>query len=103
MKSAGTLTESAALPGVSQAAGRCKTQLSAFVYTGARVLREKLATGARIANDLYEEIKSITVEERIRLFSLSLAEVHRELQESITHIETMLEALQKSEQNHANW
>ncbi|MGC6031603.1 diguanylate cyclase domain-containing protein [Enterobacter kobei] len=54
----------------------------------------------RTANDLYEEMKSMTVEERIRFFSLSLAEVHRELQESITQIETMQEALRESELNH---
>ena len=37
----------------------------------------------RTASDLYSEMKNMSVEERIRFFSLSLAEMHRELQESI--------------------
>ncbi|SAJ08473.1 diguanylate cyclase/phosphodiesterase (GGDEF %26 EAL domains) with PAS/PAC sensor(s) [Klebsiella aerogenes] len=33
----------------------------------------------RSASDLYAEMKNMSVEERIRFFSLSLAEMHREL------------------------
>ncbi|ADO48482.1 diguanylate cyclase domain-containing protein [[Enterobacter] lignolyticus] len=55
---------------------------------------------ARTATELYEEMKCMTVEERIRFFSLSLAEVHRELQESIAQIESMQHALAESELNH---
>lgn len=47
----------------------------------------------RSASDLYAEMKNMSVEERIRFFSLSLAEMHRELQESISEIESMQRAL----------
>lgn len=54
----------------------------------------------RSASDLYAEMKNMSVEERIRFFSLSLAEMHRELQESISEIESMQRALAESEENH---
>ncbi len=54
----------------------------------------------RTASDLYSEMKNMSVEERIRFFSLSLAEMHRELQESISQIESMKQALEESEEYH---
>lgn len=54
----------------------------------------------RTASDLYSEMKNMSVEERIRFFSLSLAEIHRELQESISQIESMKQALEESEEYH---
>ncbi|HDC4405433.1 TPA: diguanylate cyclase [Enterobacter cloacae] len=54
----------------------------------------------RTASELYAEMKNMSVEERIRFFSLSLEEMHRELQESISQLETMQQALAESEENH---
>ncbi len=54
----------------------------------------------RTASDLYSEMKNMSVEERIRFFSLSLAKMHSELQESISQIESMKQALEESEEYH---
>ena len=54
----------------------------------------------RTASDLCSEMKKMSVEERIRFFSLSLEEMHRELQESIRQIESMKRALEESEEYH---
>ena len=54
----------------------------------------------RTASALYDEMKKMSVEERIRFFSLSLEEIHRELRESLNEIEFMKRALEESEENH---
>lgn len=49
---------------------------------------------------LYEEMKRMPVEERVRFFSLSLTEIHQELRQTIAQLEAMRLALEESEQNH---
>ncbi len=52
------------------------------------------------ARDLYEQLTLMPVDERLHFFSLTLTDVHRELQDYIVQLDSMRRFLEESEENY---